>query len=72
MTIRKTDMKHTLEVPTSLPETGFLPYNLKYEKSGTSMVHQIGDYRRQGRYSPRDAHRKRIFNDIIYQAEVGE
>ena len=44
MTIRKTDMKHTLEVPTSLPETGFLPYNLKYEKSGTSMVHQIGDY----------------------------
>lgn len=43
---------------------GFQPYKPKYRKSGTGGVYQLNDHLWEGKYSPRDAHGKRISRNV--------
>ena len=67
--IGKSDVEYTPEEPKPVPKTDFQPYKLRYRKSGTGMVRQIGDSLWEGRYSPRDAHGKRISKNIYAKTE---
>ena len=42
----------------------FQPYQPKHRKPGTGGVHQINDHLWEGKYSPRDAHGKRISRNV--------
>lgn len=44
--------------------SGFQPYKPKYRKSGTGGVYQLNDHLWEGKYSPRDAHGKRISRNV--------
>lgn len=65
----KADVEYTPEEPTPVPKTDFQPYKLRYRKSGTGMVRQISEKLWEGRYSPRDAHGKRIARNVYAQTE---
>ena len=67
--IGKADVEYVPEEPKPRPQTNFQPYKLSRRKSGTGMVHQIGDNLWEGRYSPRDAHGKRISKNVYAQTE---
>lgn len=67
--IWKTEVEIQPEEPKEKPKTDFQPYKLKYRKSGTGMVRQIGDHLWEGRYSPRNAQGKRISRNIYAQTE---
>ena len=41
-------------------QSGFQPYKSKYRKAGTGGIYQLSDHLWEGKYSPRDAHGKRI------------
>lgn len=45
-------------------QSGFQPYKSKYRKAGTGGVYQLNDHLWEGRYSPRDAHGKRISHNV--------
>ena len=42
----------------------FQPYQPKHRKPGTGCVYQINDHLWEGKYSPRDAHGKRISRNV--------
>lgn len=63
------DVEYTPEEPKPVPKTDFQPYKLRYRKSGTGMVRQISEKLWEGRYSPRDAHGKRIARNVYAQTE---
>ncbi len=42
----------------------FQPYEPKRRKSGTGGVYQLNDHLWEGKYSPRDAHGKRISRNV--------
>ena len=65
----KADVEYTPEEPKPVPKTDFQPYKLRYRKSGTGMVRQISAKLWEGRYSPRDAHGKRIARNVYAQTE---
>lgn len=65
----KADVEYTPEEPKPIPKTDFQPYKLRYRKSGTGMVRQISEKLWEGRYSPRDAHGKRIARNVYAQTE---
>lgn len=65
----KADVEYTPEEPKPVPKTDFQPYKLRYRKSGTGMVRQISEKLWEGRYSPRDAHGKRIARNVYAQTE---
>ncbi len=44
--------------------TDFQPYKSKYRKPGTGGVYQLNDHLWEGKYSPRDAHGKRISRNV--------
>lgn len=67
--IGKADVEYTPEEPKPRPQTNFQPYKLSRRKGGTGMVHQIGDKLWEGRYSPRDAHGKRISKNVYAPTE---
>ena len=67
--IGKAEVEYTPEEPKSVPKTDFQPYKLRYRKSGTGMVRQISEKLWEGRYSPRDAHGKRIARNVYAQTE---
>lgn len=67
--ISKTEVEYQAEAPKPTPKTNFQPYKLTRRKSGTGMVHQIGDNLWEGRYSPRDAHGKRISKNVYAKTE---
>ena len=41
-------------------QSSFQPYKSKYRKAGTGGIYQLNDHLWEGKYSPRDAHGKRI------------
>ena len=45
-------------------QSGFQPYKSKYRKAGTGGIYQLGDHLWEGKYSPRDAHGKRISRNV--------
>lgn len=45
-------------------QSGFQPYKSKYRKSGTGGIYQLNDHLWEGKYSPRDAHGKRISRNV--------
>jgi hypothetical protein len=45
-------------------QTGFQPYKSKYRKPGTGGVYQLNDHLWEGKFSPRDAHGKRISRNV--------
>lgn len=45
-------------------KTPFEPYKGKYRKPGTGGVYMINDHLWEGKYSPRDAHGKRISRNV--------
>ena len=45
-------------------QSGFQPYKSKYRKSGTGGIYQLNDRLWEGKYSPRDAHGKRISRNV--------
>ena len=45
-------------------QSGFQPHKSKYRKSGTGGIYQLGDHLWEGKYSPRDAHGKRISRNV--------
>lgn len=45
-------------------QSGFQPYKSEYRKTGTGDVYQINDHLWEGKYSPRDAHGKRISRNV--------
>ena len=45
-------------------QSGFQPYKSKYRKAGTGGIYQLNDHRWEGKYSPRDAHGKRISRNV--------
>ena len=57
------------EVPQEKPNANFQPHRLKYRKSGTGMVRQIDTNLWEGRFSPRNAHGKRISKNIYAKTE---
>lgn len=67
--IGKTEVEYKPEEPKPRPKTNFQPYKLSRRKSGTGMVHQIGDNLWEGRYSPRDAQGKRISKNVYANTE---
>ena len=67
--ISKTEVEYQPEDLKPTPRTNFQPYKLTRRKSGTGMVHQIGDNLWEGRYSPRDAHGKRISKNVYAKTE---
>ena len=42
----------------------FQPTPLKHRKSGTGGIYQLNDHLWEGKYSPRDAHGKRISRNV--------
>lgn len=56
-------------VPIGLGIKAWLDHKLRYRKSGTGMVRQISEKLWEGRYSPRDAHGKRIARNVYAQTE---
>ena len=63
--IGKTDapMPTEEEKPRTQPST-FQPTQPKHRKSGTGGIYQLNDHLWEGKYSPRDAHGKRISRNI--------
>jgi hypothetical protein len=54
-----------LAVPfCSFPVVGFQPYKTTRRKPGTGGIYQLGDHLWEGKYSPRDAHGKRISRNV--------
>ena len=51
------------ENPRVQPST-FQPTPFKHRKSGTGCLYQINDHLWEGKYSPRDAHGKRISRNV--------
>ncbi len=47
----------------------FQPYKPKYRKSGTGGVYQLNDHLWEGKYSPRNAHGKRISRNVYAKTE---
>ena len=45
-------------------QSGFQPYKSKYRKAGTGCIYQLNDHLWEGKYSPRDAHGKRISRNV--------
>ena len=45
-------------------QSGFQPYKSKYRKAGTGGIYQLSDHLWEGKYSPRDAHGKRISRNV--------
>lgn len=45
-------------------QTGFQPYKSKYRKPGTGGIYQLNDHLWEGKYSPRDANKKRISRNV--------
>ena len=45
-------------------QSGFQPYKSKYRKAGTGGIYQLNDCLWEGKYSPRDAHGKRISRNV--------
>ena len=45
-------------------QSGFQPYKTKYRKPGTGGVYQLNDHLWEGKYSPTDAHGKRISRNV--------
>ncbi len=45
-------------------QSGFRPYKSKYRKAGTGGIYQLNDHLWEGKYSPRDAHGKRISRNV--------
>ena len=45
-------------------QRSFQPFKTKYRKPGTGCLYQINDHLWEGRYSPRDAHGKRISRNV--------
>lgn len=64
--IGKTDAPIPLEEEKKphIDQRGFQPYKSKYRKSGTGCLYQINDHLWEGKYSPRDAHGKRISRNV--------
>lgn len=58
-----------IEEPKEKPNVNFQPHRLKYRKRGTGMVRQIDTKLWKGRYSPRNAHGKRISKNIYVKTE---
>lgn len=54
---------------TQTSQTGFQPYKSKYRKPGTGGVYQLNDHLWEGKYSPRDAHGKRISRNVYAKTE---
>ena len=50
--------------PKLTDKTPFEPYKSKYRKRGTGCVYMINDHLWEGKYSPRDAHGKRISRNV--------
>jgi hypothetical protein len=48
-------------------QSGFQPYKSKYRKAGTGGIYQLNDHLWEGKYSPRDAHGKRISRNVYAQ-----
>lgn len=63
--IGKTDapMPTEEEKPRAKPST-FQPTQLKHRKPGTGGTYQLNDHLWEGKYSPRDAHGKRISRNV--------
>ena len=63
--IGKTDvpMPTEEEKPHAKPST-FQPTQPKHRKSGTGGIYQLNDHLWEGKYSPRDAHGKRISRNV--------
>lgn len=57
------------EAPQEKPNANFQPHRLKYRKSGTGMVRQIDTNLWEGRFSPRNAHGKRISKNVYAKTE---
>lgn len=47
-----------------IDQSGFQPYKSKYRKAGTGGIYQLNDHLWEGKYSPRDAHGKRISRNV--------
>ena len=45
-------------------QSSFQPYKSKYRKAGTGGIYQLNDHLWEGKYSPRDAHGKRISRNV--------
>lgn len=45
-------------------QTSFKLYKTKYRNPGTGGVYQLNGHLREGKYSPRDAHGKRISRNV--------
>jgi hypothetical protein len=45
-------------------QTGFQPYKTTRRKPGTGGIYQLNDHLWEGKYSPRDAHGKRISRNV--------
>ena len=45
-------------------QSGFQPYKSKYRKAGTGGIYQLNDHLWEGKYSPRNAHGKRISRNV--------
>lgn len=68
--ISKSDVEYTPEEKKPVARTNFQPYKMNRRKSGTGMVHQIGDELWEGRYSPRNAQGKRISKNVYAKTEA--
>ena len=68
--IRFHDLQHTFatmppdEQKQHTDQSGFQPYKSKYRRAGTGGIYQLGDHLWEGKYSPRDAHGKRISRNV--------
>lgn len=63
--IGKTDAPMPTEVEKPQPERStFQPTPPKHRKPGTGCLYQINDHLWEGKYSPRDAHGKRISRNV--------
>jgi hypothetical protein len=47
-----------------IEQSGFVPYKTKYRKPGTGGVYQLSDHLWEGKYSPKDAHGKRLSRNV--------
>ncbi len=50
-------------------QTGFQPYKTTRRKPGTGGVYQLNDHLWEGKYSPRDANKKRISRNVYAKTE---
>ena len=63
--IGKTDVPMpTEEERANAQRVDFQPTPLKHRKSGTGGIYQLNDHLWEGKYSPRDAHGKRISRNV--------